>query len=95
MNKSPYDILKTPLITEDALKGQEIGKYAFRVDKAANKQEIKSAVESAFGVRVRAVHTTTIKSRDVRNMRTGRRGKKSSWKKAVITLEPGQALELS
>jgi large subunit ribosomal protein L23 len=92
--KNPYDILVRPLITERALAQQELGKYTFEVAPSANKKEIKTAVEKAFGVKVLAVNTTSIKGRVV--LRNGMRpGKKRDVKKAVITLAPGQALEYS
>jgi large subunit ribosomal protein L23 len=90
--KNPYDILIRPLITEQALAAQELRKYTFEVALSANKKEIKTAVEKAFGVKVEAVNTKTIRGRVV--IRHGMRpGKKRDVKKAVITLAPGQALE--
>jgi large subunit ribosomal protein L23 len=90
--KNPYDILVRPLITERALAQQLLNKYTFEVAISANKKEIKTAVEKAFGVKVLDVNTTTKKG--VKVVRFGRRpGKKADVKKAVITLAPGQALE--
>ncbi|MBX3730736.1 MAG: 50S ribosomal protein L23 [Candidatus Sumerlaeia bacterium] len=90
--KNPYDILVRPLITERALAEQLLNKYTFEVAISANKKEIKTAVEKAFGVKVLDVNTTTKKGVTV--VRFGRRpGKKADVKKAIITLAPGQALE--
>lgn len=90
--KSPYDILIRPLITERALHAQELNKYTFEVALDANKQEIKSAVEKAFGVDVVSVNTVRTKGRTVQRMRM-RPGKKRDVKKAIVQLAEGQALE--
>lgn len=94
MSKSPYDILVRPLITERALKGEENGKYTFRVAIDANKTEIKAAIEKAFGVEVTSVNTI----RSIGKVkRVGQRaaGRRPETKKAIITLAKGQALEMS
>ena len=92
--KSPYDILVRPLITERALHGQEQRKYVFQVAITANKIEIKSAVEKAFGVKVDAVNTIRDKGKSIQRMRTPS-GRRKDTKKAIVTLAEGQALELS
>ncbi|MCB2155386.1 50S ribosomal protein L23 [bacterium] len=94
MNKSPYDILVRPLITERALLAQEGGKYTFRVAIDANKTEIKNAVEKAFGVEVKSVNTVR-KEGKVKRVGMRSSGRRPATKKAIITLAPGQALELS
>ena len=94
MNKSAYDILLRPLITERALHAQEDNQYTFEVALHANKVEIKNAVESAFEVKVVSVNTLVTKGDRVTRMRM-RPGKKRDIKKAIITLAPGQALEYS
>ena len=92
--KSPYDILVRPLITERALHAQEQRKYVFQVAITANKIEIKSAVEKAFGVNVESVNTIRHKGKSIQRMRTPS-GKRKSTKKAIITLAEGQSLEIS
>src|SRR5690606_6029642 len=99
MSRNPYDILRRPLITERALAGQEENKsgtrkYTFEVAPDANKREIKSAVEKAFGVKVVSVNTVSIEGKRVLRNRA-RPGKKKDVKKAIITLAPNQALEYS
>ena len=89
-----YDIavLKRPLITEKVNSLQENNRqYAFVVDKLANKIEIKKAVESRFEVEVLKVNTMNMRGK----MKTmGRfRGRKASWKKAVVTLKEGHTIE--
>ena len=94
MKANPYDILIRPLITEDSMHGAELAppQYTFLVDPRANKIEIARAVEQAFGVRVKSVNTL----RQLGKMRTMRRttGRRSSYKKAFVTLEQGQTINL-
>ena len=88
----PYAVLLRPLITEKstALAGQD--KYVFQVDLRANKPQIREAVELAFDVRVRDVNTMVVKGK---NRRFGRNvTKQPDWKKAIVTLQPGDTIEL-
>lgn len=88
----PYDILVRPLITEKGTYLGGLGKYPFEVLREANKLQIKEAVELAFNVKVSAVNTMIMhgKMRRVgKNM-----GMTKDWKKAVVTLEPGQSIEI-
>jgi large subunit ribosomal protein L23 len=94
VSKSPYVILRRPLITERALLAQEQNKYTFEVALDANKAEIRGAVEKAFGVNVLSVNTVKTRGKRVFRPRTGE-GKKRDVKKAIITLAEGQKLELS
>ena len=87
-----YGIILRPLITEKAQIGTTLNKYAFEVDKRANKMQIKDAVEIAFSVRVKEVNTLTIKGK---RRRYGRAlTKQPDWKKAIVTLAPGEKIEL-
>ena len=87
----PYQIVKRPLITEKATILKERGMYAFEVNRAANKQEIRKAVEAAFKVKVINV---TVMSVPGKMRRRGRRQVLTPvWKKAVVTLAPGQKIE--
>jgi len=88
----PYEVLRRPLITEKNTELQIQGKYAFEVAKEANKPQIKQAVEKAFSVIVTAVNVMNIHG-EVR--RVGRRQVLTrSWKKAIVTLQPGDKIEL-
>jgi large subunit ribosomal protein L23 len=94
----PYGIIMRPLITEKAQilaspHGEGIpAKYSFEVDKRANKMQIKEAVETAFGVSVREVNTAVMKGK---RKRFGRGvAKNPDWKKAIVTLSPGEKIEL-
>ena len=88
----PYQVLRRPLVTEKNTILQAQGKYAFEVAKVANKHQIKEAVEKAFNVKVTAVNVMTMPGKGIR---LGRREVITpSWKKAVVTLKPGDKIEL-
>ena len=91
--KSPYDIIKVPLITEKStiLKERE-NKYAFLVDNRANKDEIKRAVEEIFKVKVLAVNTSYLRGKIKRMGRHS--GKTPDMKKAVLTVKEGDKIEI-
>lgn len=89
-----YEILKRPIITE---KSQEIaatlGQYTFEVDRRANKHQVKRAVEEIFGVTVLSVN---IMNMPPKRGRYGQRVivRKPRWKKAVVTLAPGDTIPI-
>lgn len=88
----PYEVLRRPLITEKNTELQIQGKYVFEVAREANKPQIKQAVEKAFDVTVTTVNVMNIRGR---MRRMGRRQVLTrSWKKAVVTLQPGDKIEL-
>jgi large subunit ribosomal protein L23 len=87
-----YEVLRRPVITEKNTLLIEQNKYAFEVAREANKTQIRDAVEKAFKVKVTAVNVIHVPGKMRRAGR--RRGMTSSWKKAVVTLEPGQKIEL-
>lgn len=91
--KSPYDIVKRPIITEKSMELLEENKYTFEVDKNANKAEIKEAIETIFeGVKVKKVRTLNFTGKKVRT-RYGY-GKRADWKKAYVTLtDDSEAIE--
>jgi large subunit ribosomal protein L23 len=87
-----YEIIKRPLVTEKNTALQAQGKYGFEVDMRANKVQIKQAVEKAFKVGVTAVNVMSVRGRE---RRVGRRVvAASSWKKAVVTLKPGDKITI-
>jgi large subunit ribosomal protein L23 len=91
----PYEILRRPVITEKSnFQSDILGQYTFEVDRRANKMQIKDAVETVFGVTVERVRVINMPAKRVR--RYGRREvvRKSGWKKAVVTLVPGDRIEL-
>ena len=85
-------VLKRPVITEKSTILSENNKYAFEVTPNANKVQIKFAVEKAFNVEVSAVNVMTVPGK------TKARGRfkirRSPWKKAIVTLKPGNKIEL-
>ena len=87
------DILLQALLSEKATTLQETANcYVFKVAPAANKLQIKNAVEKAFNVKVREVSTTSVKGK---TKRVGRfQGKRSDWKKAFVWLKAGDKIEL-
>ena len=93
--KDAYQIIRYPLITEKStILREEKSKYTFRVDKRVNKIEIKKAIESIFpDVEVISVNTLNVKGKP-RRFRYNKRGKSPDWKKAIITLRPGDTIEI-
>ena len=91
--KSPYDIIKKPLVSEKNQVLKELAnQVVFEVATTANKIEIRRAVEALFKVRVEKVHTLIVRGKD---RRVGRNfGRASNWKKAVVTLRAGENIEL-
>jgi len=88
----PYSVLRRPIITEKSTALAAQNKYVFEVEPRANKAQIKEAVEIAFGVRVKAVNTTNVRGKA---RRFGRRVTRlPDWKKAIVTLQPGDKIEL-
>ena len=86
------DIIIAPVVTEKSAVTANDGRtYTFKVDKAANKTQIKQAIESAFNVKVSEVRTLNTKSKA---KRVGRyTGKTKTYKKAIITLADGESIE--
>ena len=92
MKADCYSIIRRPLVTEKGMTGVESrNQYPFEVMLGANKAEVKRAVEEAFSVRVIKVHTM------VRHGKPRRHGTRKShtreWKRAIVTLAPGDAIE--
>ncbi|MBN1161788.1 MAG: 50S ribosomal protein L23 [Dehalococcoidales bacterium] len=86
-----YEVLRRPLITEKNTALQALNKYAFEIADGANKMMIKDAVEKAFKVKVTGVNVVTMQGK---TKRMGRRIVHSSpWKKAIVTLQPGDKIE--
>ena len=88
-----YDVVRKPIITEKATMASENGAVVFEVAIDANKPAIKEAVESLFGVKVKAVNTTITKGKVKRFL--GQLGKRKDVKKAYVTLEEGNTIDVS
>jgi large subunit ribosomal protein L23 len=94
--KSPYDIIMTRVVTERSTHQEEddaCPKYTFTVAEDANKNDVRRAVQAIFKVNVRSVNTLVVRGK-LRRLRY-RQGRSSSWKKAVVTLEPGQRIDFA
>jgi large subunit ribosomal protein L23 len=86
-----YEVLRRPLITEKSTALQAQNKYAFEIADGANKPMIKEAVQKAFKVTVTGVNVVTMQGK---TRKVGRREIKTSpWKKAIVTLKPGDKIE--
>jgi large subunit ribosomal protein L23 len=89
-----YDIIVRPIVTEKSnLLADELNKYVFEVAPEANKGQIKQAIETIFDKKVKKVNTLVMPAK------RGQRGRKTylrskQWKKAIVTLEAGEKIEL-
>ena len=88
-----YDVIISPSITEKSTMVSEHNQVVFNVRRSATKPEIKSAVEQLFNVKVKAVNTLNRKGK-VKRFK-GIIGKRSDVKKAIITLEDGQSIDVT
>lgn len=88
-----YDVILAPVITEKATRTSEHNQVVFRVALDATKPEIKAAIEGVFGVTVKAVNTIRVKGKT--KLFRGRPGRRSDYKKAMITLAEGQSIDVT
>jgi large subunit ribosomal protein L23 len=87
-----YDIIRRPLITEKTnIQKDSDNQLTFEVDRKANRIEIRRAIERIFNVKVASVRTIQVKGKTKRRGRTV--GKRRDWKKAIVTLRPGERIE--
>jgi len=92
--KEPFDIIRTVRLTEKSTVLTDKGnKYVFEVDPAANKLEIKAAIESLFQKKVVSVNTANYAGKKKRERRADF-GRRPHWKKAIVTLKEGEKLDL-
>lgn len=89
------EVLKKPLVTEKMTALNDKGKYAFEVDKNANKVEIKKAIEKLYGVTVQKVSTMRVQGKlKVKNTKAGVvSGRKPMVKKAIVSLKEGEVID--
>jgi large subunit ribosomal protein L23 len=88
----PRNVIVRPVVSEKSYALIAEGKYTFRVDHRAHKNQIAHAVEEIFDVRVAAVRTSQVRAKPKR--RNLQRGRTRAWKKAVVQLAPGERIEL-
>ena len=88
-----YDIIVAPVVTEKATLASEHNKVMFKVAMTATKPQIKEAVEKLFDVKVKSVNT--LRRRGKWKIFKGRRGQQSDSKRAIVTLEDGQSIDVT
>jgi large subunit ribosomal protein L23 len=88
-----YDVILSPVITEKSTLVSEANQVIFKVARKATKPDIKQAVESLFGVKVKAVNTLVRKGK-VKTFK-GRSALQSDTKKAIVTLEEGHSIDVT
>lgn len=89
---SAYNVIIRPVVTERSFDAMGQNKYTFEVARQAPKEEIRDAVEKLFNVRVTKVNTMWVKAKNKRVRYA--MGKTRTWKKAVVTLAPGDTIEI-
>lgn len=93
MERNVFTIIRRPLLTErSTFLKEKFNQYQFEVARDASKGEIKRAVQEAFKVKVSGVRTMNVPGKQRRMGRTT--GFRSDWKKATVTLQKGQKIEL-
>lgn len=89
-------IIIKPIVTEKMTQqGEKLNRYAFRVQKDANKIEIKKAVEAMYNVTVNDVNTLVVAPKDKSRFTKGGlvKGKSSAYKKAIVTVKDGDTID--
>jgi large subunit ribosomal protein L23 len=96
MSLAPYQIIKTPIITEESqIQSVKGNQYTFKVNPNANKHQIREAIESIFpNVKVVRVNTMNYEGKMRRQFVSRTAGRRASWKKAIITLREGDRIDL-
>lgn len=92
--RESMSVLRRPVVSEKTYALMDANVYVFEVDHDATKIDVRHAVEQAFGVRVSKVNTLTRKGKSLRNRRTGRLGRHPDTKRAIVTLVPGNKIDL-
>lgn len=90
-----FEVIKTVRVTEKgATQGEKFNQYTVIADPRANKIQIRHAVQELFKVKVVRVNTLNVRGKD-RRQRTAQAGKDPNWKKALVTLKPGDKISLT
>lgn len=93
---NPYKVIVRPIDTEKShYQASELGQYVFEVDQSANKIDVKRAIEAIYRVDVAAVNIMNMSAKASNRYGRRRSMRRSSWKKAVVTLAEGQRLDVS
>ena len=88
-----YDVILSPVVTENATTASQHNQVIFRVARGATKPQIKDAVEKLFSVKVKGVNTLVLKGKN--KVFAQRRGRRSDVKKAIVTLEEGHSIDIT
>jgi len=88
-----FDIVRSPVITEKATNVSEHNQVIFRVPLTATKRQVRAAIEGLFNVKVTAVNTIRVRGK-LKRFR-GRVGRRSDYKKALVTLSEGQRIDVT
>lgn len=92
--RSPFIVIKKPVVTEKSMANQQKSVYTFIVAPDATKPEVKTSVEKAFNVKVEEVRTVKVKGKYKRMKNQLLQGKRKDWKKAYVTLKEGFRLDI-
>lgn len=92
--KSPYLVIRKPVVTEKSMAGQAKSVYTFLVAVESTKPEILQSVEKAFSVKVQDVRTVVVKGKTKRSRNQVHEGKRKTVKKAYVTLQEGHRLDI-
>ena len=95
MSLTAHEIIIRPVISEKSMDESQRGKYTFTVHEDASKIQIEAAIVEIFKVKVVAVNVLTTKSKEKRGgtRRSRIAGRTTPWRKAIVTLAPGQKIE--
>jgi large subunit ribosomal protein L23 len=93
MERTPFDVLIRPVVTEKSMAAMERSKYTFKVAPEATKIDIRRAIERIYKVRVTKVNTVSVRGKPRHQLRF-HSGHTPRWKKAVVTLAHGDTIEL-
>ena len=92
--KNAEQVLVRPVVSEKSYALMEDGAYVFVVATSATKIDVRNAVEQTFGVKVKSVNTLNRKGKTRRNRKTNTVGSRSATKRAIVTIEGGDKIDL-
>jgi large subunit ribosomal protein L23 len=94
MSRDPRTVVLRPVVSEKSYAQYDERVYTFVVAKDANKIEVKQAIEAIFNVKVTNVNTLNRSGKRKRNRRTGTWGTRTGQKRAIVSLAPGDEIEI-
>jgi large subunit ribosomal protein L23 len=94
MSRDPRTVVLRPVVSEKSYAQYDERVYTFVVAKDANKIEVKQAIEAIFNVKVTNVNTLNRSGKRKRNRRTGTWGTRTGQKRAIVSLAPGDQIEI-